>query len=339
MVGLHIFVRFFILFGGPFCPTSHIERTVLYNIEMNSYDSKQPGKQQGGERGGEDVRALGTSFRLTFPSHFPLPYSSVLLHTKGVIEITKVCRASPRQNLSEPLATEVALSGTRSRKGASTLLTSRICLCCSHDLCLWIIEIIMYRLPARTKPLSHILRRESRRSSFLSVRDVSSSFIPNALAASNLRATPRIQPFASVLISKLCTLNSGNFSGAISKSAADIFDEKILKLEPYHTALRNCVYTGNIAKMENIIVEMRTKGLSPTEETYDYLVAAHVRNKDFASALQTINGLKELGISHTTKIIVTLMRAYSESGDFDGAKKAYDDTISAGVVSGLFETY
>lgn len=207
----------------------------------------------------------------------------------------------------------------------------------SASACLWLqyIEASMYRSAARARPLCHILRRDSRRLNFLSIRNVSSSFIPHILAASNLRESPSRQP--SVLVSKLCTSSSSNLTGAISKTAADIFDEKILKMEPYHTALSKCVVTGNINKMESIILDMRTKGLSPTEETYDYLVAAHVRNKDFSSALQTIIELKELGISHTTKIIVTLMRAYSDSGDFDGAKKVYDDVITAGGAPGTPE--
>ena len=216
-------------------------------------------------------------------------------------------------------------------------LTSYCCLCSAYDLCLQITEISMYRSAARTKTLCQLLRRERGRSGSLSCRNVGSSAAPSTLTVSTLRAPPSRQPFASVLISKFCSSNSEKFTDERTQRAAYNFEETVSKLEPYHTSMRNSVTVGNVQKIDSTIVEMRLNGLSPTEETYDYLVAAHIVNKDFKAARQTIDDLKDLGISHTTKIMITLMKAYSKVGDFDGTKKVYDEVIHSGFPPGTFE--
>lgn len=196
----------------------------------------------------------------------------------------------------------------------------------------------MYRSAARTKTLCQILRRERGRSGSLSCRNISSSAVPRILTVSTFRAFPCRQPFASVLISKFCTSNSEKFIHEGTQKAAYTFEETVSKLEPYHTTMRNCVAVGNVKKIDSTIVEMRLNGLSPTEETYDYLVAAHIVNKDLRAARQTIEDLKDLGISHTTKIMITLMGGYSKVGDFYGTKKVYDEVIHLGFPPGTFET-
>jgi pentatricopeptide repeat protein len=199
---------------------------------------------------------------------------------------------------------------------------------------LLIIEVSMYRSAARTKTICQILRRDIRRSGSLSFRNVGSSAVANTLTVSTNTASPCRQPFASVLISKFCTSNSEKFTHEETQSAAYIFEETMAKLAPYHLAMQKSAEVGNIQNMETTILEMRLNGLSPTEETYDYVVAAHIVKKDLKAARQTIDNLKDLGISHTTKIMITLMKAYSKVGDFDGTKKIYDEVIYSGFPPG-----
>ena len=102
----------------------------------------------------------------------------------------------------------------------------------------------------------------------------------------------------------------------------------------YRSALAHLSRSGDVKKIENLMIEMRLKGIAPTETTYSFLVAAFAKRKDTLGAQQALDEARLCGLTISNRILTALLRAFANSGDADGAEKVVRDAIATGIVPG-----
>lgn len=198
----------------------------------------------------------------------------------------------------------------------------------------------MYRSAARTKLLHHISRRrDSVRSHFL--REESILGVSTYLTLSCSRV-----PVLKALISgNTKSRQCSSFVQPAEEATADVeytsstvspFDAKVVRLtlERYHNALTKCGKSGDVQKIDDLLIEMRLKGLTPGRTALQNLVLAHAKNKDPVSAQRVFDDIQLSGQKLTNKIWSFLIVAYANAGDPAAADKTFDNAIADEVLPG-----
>lgn len=124
-----------------------------------------------------------------------------------------------------------------------------------------------------------------------------------------------------------------NTAKAITRSFIDAKSKDVM-INRYHTALTQSSLAGDVRRIENLMIEMRLKGIAPTQTTYSFLVAAHAKNKNSLRAEQAVDEARLLGLSITSRILSPLIHAFANSGNPDSAEKVLKDAIATGIVPG-----
>lgn len=199
----------------------------------------------------------------------------------------------------------------------------------------------MFRSAARTKLLHHISRRrDSVRSHFLREESIlglstyltlSCSTVPvlKALITGNTKSrqchSSIVQP------AEEATADVAYMSSTLSP-----FDSKVarLTLERYHNALTKFGRSGDVQKIDDLLIEMRLKGLTPGRIALQNLVLAHAKNKNSGSAQRVFDDIQLSGQKLTNKIWSYLIVAYANAGDPTAADKTFDNAIADGVLPG-----
>jgi hypothetical protein len=199
----------------------------------------------------------------------------------------------------------------------------------------------MYRSAAKTTLLHHISRRrDSARSHFL--RRESILVVSTYLTISCSRVTVLKASVAGNTKSRLCY---SNFEQPADNPTTDVankpvivspFDAKAarLTLERYHDALGKLGRTGDVRKIDDMLIEMRLKGFTPARTALQHLVLAHAKNKNAVSAQRVIDDLRLSGQQLTNRIWSYLIVAYANTGDTAAADKTFEDAIADKILPG-----
>ena len=199
----------------------------------------------------------------------------------------------------------------------------------------------MYRSAAKTKLLHQISRRrDSARSHFL--RHESILGVSTYLTLSCSRVTVLKASVAGNTKAGLC---HSNFVQPVDDATTDVanipaivspYEAKAarLSLERYHDKLGKLGKSGDVKKIDDMLIEMRLKGLTPNKTALQHLVLAHAKNKNAVSAQRIVDDLKLSGVQLTNRIWSYLIVAYANTGDPAAADKTFEDAIADKVLPG-----
>jgi pentatricopeptide repeat protein len=192
-----------------------------------------------------------------------------------------------------------------------------------------------------TKLLSHLLRRDSVRRSCLLQRQRRPSGSQNYSTLCRSSVTLQRGQKLAVANPKFCSSHSTSSADfttdntyrpdvnpLIEEKSKDIISRR------YRTALAQSSRIGDVKKIENLMIELRLKGIPPSQITYSFLVAAFAKNKDTFGAQQAFDEARLAGLTISNRMLSALLSAFANAGDPDGAERAFRDAVATGVVPG-----
>ena len=192
-----------------------------------------------------------------------------------------------------------------------------------------------------TTLLCHLLRKDSVRRSCLLQRQRRPFGAPNYSTLCRSTVLLHRDHKLAVANAKFCSSHSTGTDESTTDNTyrPDVHavmeaKSKSIMIKRFRTALIHSSRVGDVKKIENLIVEMRLKGIAPTQLTYSFLVAAFAKNKDALGAQQAVDEARLLGLTISGRILTPLLSAFANSGDPNGAEKVFSDAVASGVVPG-----
>ena len=192
-----------------------------------------------------------------------------------------------------------------------------------------------------TKLLCHLLRRDSVRRSCLLQRQRRPFGAPNYSTLCRSSVSLHRDQKLALANSKFCSSHSTGTDELTTDNThrPDVHavieaKSKDILIKRYRSALAHLSRSGDVKKIENLMIEMRLKGIAPTMITYSFLVAAFAKNKDSLGAQQAVDEARLLGLTVSNRILSALLSAFANSRDPNGAEKVFRDAIASGIVPG-----